>query len=960
MNATFLLTRHTTVETYLYSGQFERREVLFDPDTAEVTNLKRVALLGFDLSPLRGCRIIRGRLSVKMLTPDYPLEVAVTSVAEDWDPQFATNYRRTENQAWAGDLWLTDVIMGNGGSVYGRVSTSYQPETAILSFDVPVAVLLRMAAGVSFGLGLIDCKSRSYAPLDAENLWCGADVHKRIGASASCGFIPSLEVEFESTLETVSHQRPAAPFGLSATATADPYRLGKTSVTLNWNMPPQPEAPLLFYRLRVSENGGEFQPVGAAQIPMLRSGDASGTTTLHRLRPEAEYRFELAVSNGVVESEPASATVRTPVARSAVPAEVFPPLFPMEEGWLEGAGFAVGVASEMEKFDPVTGVAYFGTAPLRRVAASLVAPGERIGFHLVVENRTQGPAEFSVGVVAADSNAEDVARAVTLRRDWYLRVRDRWYPEVIVPLGADNSFAIPAADNPIPDQRFQQIFVDVRVPETARPGTVRFSVEIARQGQPALAVPFVFEVAEVQRAEANFNVELNGYVAIARCAGLEAGDSDAERVETEYYRLAHAHGMECNILPYFHTGIVQEGFAPVIEMRDGVPTVTDWGPWDRHFDRYLSGAYTMETDGRAIPLTHIYLPFHENWPMPIAQYYTVTPKHTVDDYPENINEHKLLAHSLDEDFKPGYREGIKAILKEFIRHMDEKGYGNVEFQYFFNNKHFYKQKGFVDRSSDRKSLEFWLVGPTCGNDGLGTSWWLLDEPNFMDDWDALHYYASILREAQKETGSGRNFRFRADISCYNHLFDSLDGLLDLGVCTSLFYDPREPYMRERQALLHEDHWMYGSWNGISEDNLSTALWFLDAYLRGAGGIIPWYNYALDANYEQPDTCAALYPGKRFGSEAPFPSLRLKAGRKAVEIIRCLETFRQRFGYSGPQLRSYVVGLFRSMGLELEGTTLRTSEVDAGTVQYRTAADARVLEVLKENLLRTLTARSSGR
>ena len=345
--------------------------------------------------------------------------------------------------------------------------------------------------------------------------------------------------------------------------------------------------------------------------------------------------------------------------------------------------------------------------------------------------------------------------------------------------------------------------------------------------------------------------------------------------------------------------------------------------------------------------------------MKMADYYRVDMSDfRVEDYPENINQHKLRARSLWEDFAPGYREGIKAVMKDFIRHIDEKGWNGVTFQYFLNNKHFYKRKGFLDACKDRRSLEFWLTGPTCGNDGGGTSWWLLDEPNFMDDWDAIAYFGSILREARAEAGSGENIRFRADLSCYNLLFDHLDGILDIGVCGSTFYNHREDYLRDRRRCYGEDYWVYGSWNAIDSNNLESALWFLDAALRGGQGIVPWYNYALDYNYEAADTCAAVYPGGRFGSVKPFPSLRLKAGRKALELIRYLRTMQQVFGYSDLQLRTYADGFLRDYGLSLSGETVKANDIDAGTVRYENAADGYALEALKTDILRRLEVAGS--
>lgn len=955
MQSIFHPTQHTSARIYLYDSQFTKREALHDPDSIEVTNLNTMGLLDFDLSGLKNQRIQGGRLELKMLTPDYPHEVAITTIQDSWDWRFANNFTARENTPWGGNKWLSDVIMSNGGSVYRRVPTVYDPDTAILSMEVPAEVLQAMAWGISCGLGLIDTKSRSYAPLNGA-LWCGASIHKRMGASAQCGFLPTL---------TVSHA-PAEPVQLMpvtnfrAMGAENPEQPAFANAILSWNLPAVLPACPCYYQIYQAVSTGEEQLPLSAMTPVIRrlvpkfDGDKwLEGTVLEMLQPDTAYLFAIAVSDGNTASQPVYAAVKTMAARNPLTIAHTDAPFTPECGQLKVPGFAVGVASELDKLDPVTGENYFSAQPLKRQAFAQVSPGEKLGFQVLVENRTDLPQQYTAVIRENAIASHHGDKAVCISRCWYLHTNGRYYPDALIPLAG--SFSIPWAENAVEGQRCQSLLVDITVPADTKPGISSFLLEIS-DGIDTLQLPFRLQVADIRLQKADFKVELNGYVNLSECAGYGKDDPEFSEAEMEYYRLAHAHNMVCNILPYFHTGIVQENFAPTVELRDGVATVTDWSDWDAHFEKYLSGEYLLETTGRKEPVSHIYLPFFENWPMPIHEYYTVDMSdYTSDDYPENINQHKLRARSPYVDFKPGYREGIKSVMKDFIRHIDQKGWNQVTFQYFLNNKHFYKRKGFLDACKNRHSLEFWLTLPTCGNEGKGTSWWLLDEPNFMDDWDAIGYYGSILREAQEETGSGKNIRFRADLSCYNLMFDSLDGILDIGVCGSTFYNNREDYLRERRARYGEDYWVYGSWNAIHENNLQSTLWFLDSYLRGGQGIVPWYNYALEYNYQDADTCAAVYPGKRFGSVKPFPSLRLKAGRKAVELMHYLQTLKYTFGYSDRQLRDYMEAFLRDYGLKLSGETVKENDIDAGTVRYADAADCTALEALKGDIIRHLAA-----
>ena len=111
MQSIFHPTQHTSARIYLYDSQFTKREALHDPDSIEVTNLNTMGLLDFDLSGLKNQRIQGGRLELKMLTPDYPHEVAITTIQDSWDWRFANNFTARENTPWGGNKWLSDVIM---------------------------------------------------------------------------------------------------------------------------------------------------------------------------------------------------------------------------------------------------------------------------------------------------------------------------------------------------------------------------------------------------------------------------------------------------------------------------------------------------------------------------------------------------------------------------------------------------------------------------------------------------------------------------------------------------------------------------------------------------------------------------------------------------------------------------------------------------------------------------------
>lgn len=944
MKQVFTLVRHATVDTYLYDGQFEKREVLTNPDLAEVTNMKKQPLLDFGLDALKGSRILSGLLKVKMITPDYPYTVAVSTVTAQWDPKVANNYEATEGTPWAGSLWMSDVIMGCGHSIHHFADTAYDPDTCVLSVPIQGELLTQVANGLSFGFTLIDSRSRSYGSLPGE----GWDVVKKFAITGD--IVPTLEVEYEP-LPAVTPD-PVADFTALAIQTPESFTFADAALSFSV---PQVDG-FCCYRLYQAEACGvdslplcEMTQVSPALVPQYDKTRLTHGMRLSGLKPATSYLFALVTDTGVCQSAPCYARVTTTAAPSSI-APSYPAFSPEGMGCrpekvLSCASLEVTLLDEITKVNPQTGEPhlYDTSVPYyyNNAVCTAAAPGEHFAFQLSCKRLTD---KVSLKV---SLEGEDAA-AARLYRIWYLPVKEAWYPEVAID--TDGVLSLPAADQEIPGQVSQAVLCDITVPAQKK-GKLSFNVVIEANDE-TVKVPVCLDVADFALQKTDFRVELNGYVSLPECAGLTLDDPNYLEVEREYYRLAHENDMVPNILPYFHTGIVQETFAPEVAMVDGEMHVVDWTRWDEHFAPYLDGSYLAKSEGRWQPLTHIYLPIHENWPMKVDDYHLVkTDDLSPDTYPENINTHKIRSSSPEADFDPAYRAGIKSVLCDFIRHIDEKGWTNVEFQYFFNNKHFYKKRGLIDFFDGRAGLEVWLTGPTTGaGAGNGCSWWLLDEPHFIDDFRMLQFYASILPEARAETGSGKNVVFRADLSAYNQKFDFFDGMLDVAVAGGTLYNASSSYfITERKKTFGESVWTYGGWNSVNRDALDNTLWLLDAYLKGGEGMIPWYNYAIDCNFEEADDCAAIYPGTRFGSLRPFASMRLKAGRKAVVLMHYLTTLQKRFNYSYAQLTEYV-----SHFVSLRNNVNRTDFLDAGVVRFEGNNSYASLEALRLDILRKLS------
>ena len=591
-----------------------------------------------------------------------------------------------------------------------------------------------------------------------------------------------------------------------------------------------------------------------------------------------------------------------------------------------GHNFSVFVLDEFTKINPITGNAYdSGELHINNLQTPVIGDngirfrgvkGEKLAFQLVVCNETDAPQDIAVSFKDMD--------CFTANKVWYLQVDGEWHPEVAIPMKNDDTFAIPYAENNIPGQRYQSVFVDIYLPEP--PGEFTCSVQLTC-GDESVSFPVNITIHDIALPRADFVFDLTGYSSPPNFMNSYYGDADYFEIEDGYHRVAYNHNGQVNVIPYSQNGTVRDGFAPRAIFENGVLTGLDWTEWDNHFKRLLDGSYMEKTAGKRIPISHMCIPVHENWPCNIDEYYNVPV--STNRYPEMVNENRLLCRSLEEDFKPGYWESIKNCLVEFIRHTDEKGWQHVDFIWYVNNKHYWKnRKTMIENNM--------YVG--------GTSWWLLDEPLLMSDWEAVAMFGKQLRAAKAETGSGKNFKFRIDTSYYCCQFTYMDGLCDINCLNTPSFKHMAGYSLERRQEFNEEMWNYGQLPPINSSPTQIPLHLIHVFLSGGTGYLPWQNYGDDQNFEVPSVVATLYPGHRFKLKEPVPSLRFKAVRKGMEILNYLAAFKAKHGYDEMQMLQVIGSV-----LPLESKANVAYFEDAGTTEYRGATFAD-FERLKEFIL----------
>jgi hypothetical protein len=528
------------------------------------------------------------------------------------------------------------------------------------------------------------------------------------------------------------------------------------------------------------------------------------------------------------------------------------------------------------------------------------ARNEIVGFSVVVEpdaERLSG-VEVAVSPEFHSAGGAAVDMRPSLFRAWYVRDGD-WMPEVAVPL--KGTISIPDGDNAVPGQRNQAIAIDLLVPKSIGPGAYTGRVTVKANGR-SLFVPVKVSVNGLTLPDKlSFDVSLNAYGTVGHHFGIDDRTPEYRALEREYHRVAHAHRATLAVVGYSHGGRVSTNYAPAVARENGALHVADWSSWDAQFGPYLDGSAFADLPRAGVPVSHFYLPFHEAWPADIRQGYRYNPG--TRDYPEMIVEHALSAPRIEQAMDARYRGDFVSVMQDADRHFRERGWTRTDLQFYLNNKNYYKD-------------------PKQG--GEGTSWWLLDEPNYRDDWLALAYFGRLHREA---TGGKGPISFREDVSRPEWQRDYLDRLIDLMVVGGAFFQ-KQPMLRELQRQQGVRYWTYGTANDVRASNLEMEGWAVRAWLFGADGIVPWNSVGGDENYVKPDATALLLPGKRFGITGPVASLRLKALRRAQQDMEYLVLLAKAKGWDRDQVAASL-----AVASKLASTFRQSSADDAGALRF---------------------------
>jgi hypothetical protein len=532
------------------------------------------------------------------------------------------------------------------------------------------------------------------------------------------------------------------------------------------------------------------------------------------------------------------------------------------------------VVDLLDKINPQTGALLPGKQAGNRGGSHLYSAG---GNQIRLYSARNETVSFQINLAGAAENI-----AIDFSFDNHRTIKTRLYqvgyvtvegkgkrqalvlPDPLLPLASPLSVPSSAGKVPVKDQKNHSLVCELYVPHDEAPGKKEGKVRI-HIGPETLELGIDLTVWEFTLPDKlSFVPEMNAYETASPFNGYD------------YYRLAHEHRCCINRLPYGWNGA--PAFAPQWKGDQ-----FDWEKWDRYVGPLLDGTAFKDLPRKNEPVDVLYLPFNENWPVPLFDHYRPS-------------------YWADEAFTEAYRDKLQVAFKPFADHCSEKKWQDTVFQFYLNNKVYYR-------------------GQFKGSSAP----WIFDEPVNTQDFWALRWYGILWQEAVKPYKDKVKLWYRGDISYTQFGRNILWGIMDVEYIGG--NDDQKTRMKHHERVLNGGARFaeYGTANRIDASNTQPVLWCLSAWANGAMGVLPWQTIGSENAWITAEQTALFYPHP----DGPVPSVRLKAFRVGQQLVEYLTLFSQTW-----QVPRYAVADWVKDFLGLNGEVRKKSEADAGTLEFK--------------------------
>ncbi|MCY3022526.1 MAG: hypothetical protein NTW87_26390 [Planctomycetota bacterium] len=781
-----------------------------------------------------------------------------------------------------------DVILGNGKTLRCDVDAG-DPKDGWFTIPLDKRLVEALAAGASYGLLLMDGST-------------GVDRNSYIHSRES-KMPPCLTV----TLAGDSTKAPSPP--ANVTLKPSPLDASPTegAVVVSLTVPEGAFA----YAVKV-----DGKDVLRWQIPFAQKAGSTQSFILDHLPPDTEVKLEVAALDTAGNTSAFASAGGKSGPKITVPPLPVTPLAPSTaESPAIKDKLRVWAFPEICKLDPLTGkvilekgmdAAASGNSVWDAKTATIrvcAARGEIAAFQLALET-LGGPVD---DVKVAVAGLEGVS--AKLWRTWFVNIKGTWQADYAIPL-ADGSLAVPAADNKIDKQKAAVVAVDLIVPANAKAGEQNGTVTVSAGGSEVKLKLQVKVFPAVIPPEIHFNPELNAY----------GGPGDAgSDLWFDSHRLAHYHRCAINRVGYSQSGNMHPDVTPGAGP-DG--HITDWARYDKNVGPLLDGSAFKDNPRAGAPVADLYLPHHENWPLPMVGNYNPGCK------TEGANWkpiHDIFAKPPEQAFTQAYQDAFVTSVADFTKHAEEKGWSRTIFQCYNNNK-----------------VQF-------GKERLRGTAWTMDEPYMYLDWHALLFFSRMYHKgiaAAKTT----HFAFRGDISRPMWQGNCFDGLMEVMYANSELFTMM-PLMKDHKRRMPVSIVCYGGANSQDRANHESTAWCLKAYVHECDGVLPWQSLGGDSAFDKgdsPDSGNSLIVDgrKRFNVNA-IASFRVHAFRSGAQLSELLRLLELKKGWGRTHSGALVAQVI-PLGAEFQ----QAFRDDAAALKFNELNGDRFVQ-LKEALLKLL-------
>jgi hypothetical protein len=846
---------------------------------------QEMSIIDIDPAPLKGKIITGALLHMRSSSPKEPvLRLTVSSFASPWVEGTSSGYKPQEgsscwNYAQYSETpgkavpWtfhgstFQDAGFGLSDTIWKFADATPPDKQGWQAVAVDPDVVAARAAGLSYGFGLWDDVGSEWSYKDGKFKFI-QHPNRFIYSREQSNGAPWLEVWWDGT-DTVA---PDAVSDEGFKVEVKDFPAGQALVT--W-ITPADKGGTKTLGFDVTYKAGETtKPVPRYLIPMAAKAGEPVLMHIQDLPFKAGEQIELSITPVDAAGNQGKALVKkitvsaNPPVFAIEPAEIKP--FEPSANLPTVGGVKVAILDLIDKVEGKTGkmipehpAGYKGGNHLwsadKRIIRLQAARNEFVGFQVNLEGKTA-----AAGLKVAFPE-EAGLRSKVYRLD-YVKTGDGNMPDAAVVLAG--TVPIPnKADPQAADQTNASLLAEIYVPHSAKVGEAKGTLTVTAGGQ-SLEIPIELTIWDFTLPnKLSFVPEMNAYSTVGPdAAGLA------------YYRLAHEHRTCINRLPYTWSGEAQ--LAPKWDGKK-----LDFGEWDKQYAPILSGTAFAGLPRKGEPVDSFYLPFNESWPVSIWDNYTKSY------WPEDA-------------FTPQYREGMQKAYAQFAKHLNDHKWHDTEFQFYLNNKVYYKAEGSGWRNS---------AAP-----------WIFDEPVNTQDFWALRWYGLLWHQAVDPVRGDARTWYRCDISRTefgrNILWDVMDVVY--------FGGSDEQKVREKhdeQVLSVPTYFCeYGGANDPGTSNIAPVTWCLLAWTRGAIGVLPWQTIGTQGAWSRGESTCLFYPAQG----GPAASIRLKAFRRGQQDVEYLTLLGD--VYNQPQ---YAVAGGLKQAIDLTGRVIKRSEEDAGIIRF---------------------------